>query len=149
MKSKKIFFAFIISTISIIFIAFLSAFIFVKTQIKPVSSLQEETPVQFEISYGESTRKIATNLQNKNLIKNADLFYYFVRYPKLFDIFEKSDLQKEIFVLKLLRLSRLCGCGAMKKSPRGKSELHEAGCRLTAGEGDFKESATEKNRPKG
>ena len=23
------------------------------------------------------------------------------------------------------------------------------GCRLTAGEGDFKESATEKNRPKG
>ena len=91
MKSKKIFFAFIISTISIIFIAFLSAFIFVKTQIKPVSSLQEETPVQFEISYGESTKKIATNLQNKNLIKNADLFYYFVRYPKLFDIFQKSD----------------------------------------------------------
>jgi UPF0755 protein len=100
MKSKKIFLTFIISTLSIIFIAFLSAFIFVKTQIKPVSSLQEETPVQFEISYGESTKKIATNLQNKNLIKNADLFYYFVRYPKLFDIFEKSDLQKENFVLK-------------------------------------------------
>ena len=60
-----------------------------------------------------------------------------------------NTLQKNFFVLKLTRLSRLCGCGAMKESSRGKSELHEAGCRLTAGEGDFKESATEKNRPKG
>ena len=32
---------------------------------------------------------------------------------------------------------------------RGKSELHKAGCRLTAGEGDFKDSATENYRPKG
>ena len=37
----------------------------------------------------------------------------------------------------------------MKESSRGKSELHKAGCRLTAGEGDFKESATENNRPLG
>ena len=29
---------------------------------------------------------------------------------------------------------------------RGKSGLHRAGCQLTAGEGDFKDSATEINR---
>ena len=28
-------------------------------------------------------------------------------------------------------------------NPRGKSEHHRTECRLTAGEGDFKESATE------
>ena len=30
---------------------------------------------------------------------------------------------------------------------RGKSEHHRTECRLTTGEGDFKESATEINRP--
>ena len=41
-------------------------------------------------------------------------------------------------------LSRLYGCGG--EISRGKSELHTAGCRLTDGEGDFKESATENYR---
>ena len=40
--------------------------------------------------------------------------------------------------------SRLYGCGG--EISRGKSELHTAGCRLTDGEGDFKESATENYR---
>ena len=34
-------------------------------------------------------------------------------------------------------------------NPRGKSEHHRTECRLTAGEGNFKESATEKNRQYG
>ena len=38
----------------------------------------------------------------------------------------------------------LYGCGG--EISRGKSELHTAGCRLTDGEGDFKESATENYR---
>jgi len=40
----------------------------------------------------------------------------------------------------------MVACIVPKGRIRGKSGLHRAGCRVTPGEGDFKESATEINR---
>ncbi|KNY25469.1 hypothetical protein Bccel_0729 [Pseudobacteroides cellulosolvens ATCC 35603 = DSM 2933] len=37
----------------------------------------------------------------------------------------------------------MIACKVPKGLIRGKSGLHRAGCRVTPGEGDFKESATE------
>ena len=37
-------------------------------------------------------------------------------------------------------------CDRCRETGRGKSGLHRAGCRITSGEGDLRESAAENNR---
>ena len=41
----------------------------------------------------------------------------------------------------------MIAAGRPKGARRGKSGLHRAGCRITSGGGDSKDSATEMNRP--
>ena len=67
------------------------------SQISPVSSMQTDETIRFEVPKGTSTYKIAQDLQDNGLIKNAKFFYYFVRYPKLLNlIFKNNEIPTQI-----------------------------------------------------
>ena len=72
------------------------------SQISPLKvsdDLQNET-VRFEVPMGTSTFTIAQELEQKDLIKNAKFFYYFVRYPLLMNTFFKNQEFPKDFLLK-------------------------------------------------
>ena len=72
-----------LSVLCILILAVAAGIIYVRAQISPQNSLDNETEVRFEVPMGTSVYKIAYDLQDKGLIKNAKFFYYFIRYPKL------------------------------------------------------------------
>ncbi len=75
-----------------------AGFVFIKNIKAPVSSTKEES-VRVEIPSGMSVSGAAALLQEKGLIRNAKLFYYVARYPKLKKLlFRGAD--DEAFVLR-------------------------------------------------
>ena len=75
-----------------------AGFVFIKNIKAPVSSTKEES-VRVEIPSGMSVSGAAALLQQKGLIRNAKLFYYVARYPKLKKLlFRGAD--DEAFVLR-------------------------------------------------
>ncbi len=95
MKTKrKIFLAILLLIITCILVAG----IFCYSQITPTAS--NEDSVRFEVANGDSVRKIASKLEELELIKNQDFFYYFVRTPKLLQIFFPNTPVPEPIVLK-------------------------------------------------
>ena len=99
-KSGKVFLILLCFIILIIS----AAFFYCYSQITPVSNItdnsQSQETVRIEIAKGTSTLKIAQDLQNAGLIKNAKFFYYFVRYPKLIKTFFSKEELIEPIVLK-------------------------------------------------
>ena len=96
MKTKrKVFLIILFLLISI----FTAGFIYLRYQISPWEIKTEET-VRFEVAKGTSTYKIAQDLQNAKLIRNAKFFYYFVRYPKLLNIVFRNEQIPQQIVLK-------------------------------------------------
>ena len=95
MKTKgKIFLAILLLLLA----GILGAGIYCYSQIKPTDMSDES--VRFEVANGDSVRKIAAKLHENELIKNQDFFYYFVRTPKLLEIFFKSEPVAQPIVLK-------------------------------------------------
>lgn len=76
--------------ISLLFIVLLSlvavvlAYFRVNDMLKPVSSLGDAESQYFTIESGSSVKSVGESLQKSGLIKSSDLFYYVVRFPKLF-----------------------------------------------------------------
>lgn len=75
-----------------------AGFVFIKNIKAPVSSTKEES-VRVEIPSGMSVSGAAALLQEKGLIRNAKLFYYVARYPKLKKLLFKGA-DDEAFVLR-------------------------------------------------
>ncbi|MBR5402229.1 MAG: endolytic transglycosylase MltG [Treponema sp.] len=96
MKTKgKLFLVFLVMVILLI----AGAGIVIYSQIMPASSASADD-VRFEISQGDSVKKIALELKNKGLIKNDTFFYYFVRSPSIFQFLFKNETVNEPVVLK-------------------------------------------------
>ena len=97
MKTKgKVFLAILV----ILLLSVAAVFIYCRSLILPVQVQNSQETVRFEIVKGESTYSIAQKLEENGLIKNHKFFYYFVRYPKLFDIFFKNQSIPHPIVLK-------------------------------------------------
>lgn len=78
-KAHKI----IIILLAIVLFCILSSFIYIKSQITPVSKGDFNTEARIEIPYGMSVMSVAKLLKQNKLIKNEKLFYYVARYPQL------------------------------------------------------------------
>ena len=67
------------------------------SQISPQETDSSVQEVRFEVPMGTSALRIAQDLQEAGLIKNAKFFYYFIRYPKLFEIcYSKENVPQQI-----------------------------------------------------
>lgn len=60
-------------------------------QIKPVTVSEDCQEIRFEVAYGSSPMMIANNLEKENIIKNATLFYYSTRSPKILQILYPAE----------------------------------------------------------
>ena len=96
MKTKR---KIILILLCMVVLILTAGFIYFYSQISPLEVKTEET-VRFEVVKGTSTYKIAQDLQEEHLIKNAKFFYYFIRYPKLFDIFYSKESIPSPIILK-------------------------------------------------
>ncbi len=56
--------------------------------------------VRIEVSYGETAYDVANKLCSAGIIKNARLFYYFIRFPRAFSIFFKNEQIPASYALK-------------------------------------------------
>lgn len=95
---KKFFKIFI--SIIILFVLFCAgAYLYICNSVKPVSKDDTQT-VRFEVSYGLSTKEILNELQNKQLIKNAEICYVLLRRPQLMNFLYPLKNSKTSFSLK-------------------------------------------------
>lgn len=94
-KSVKIFLSFIL----FFFIILAAACFYLFNQIKPVSSSNTDD-IRLEIEYGTSIYTISQLLKEENLIRNQQLFYYAVRYPKVLKFLYPAESVTENIELK-------------------------------------------------
>ena len=94
MKTKgKIALSFLILLILIL----AAGILYGRSQISPENSKDTQEEVRFEVPMGTSVYKIAQDLQEAGLIKNAKFFYYFVRSPKLLKLlYPKEEVPQQI-----------------------------------------------------
>ena len=76
---RKIVFFTTIAIAVIIAIVGISGFVYVNSALKPVDSSNNK-PITVEIPIGSSTSKIASILEDNNVIKNATIFKYYVKF---------------------------------------------------------------------
>jgi len=98
----KKFLSFLVSLILLVLIICAGSYIYVRNQLKPVSSAQECDAVRVEVSNGDSVRKIGTSLKEKGIIKNDTFFYIFASRSNLLKYFSSYESNSELkgFVLK-------------------------------------------------
>ena len=74
---KKIITIFLV-LISLLFVVGITGFIYVQSNINAPHNIKNNTKQEFVIQSGESVQEIADNLEEKNLIKKADFFKFYV-----------------------------------------------------------------------
>ena len=81
------------------------AFVFLQT--RPVDSKSEDS-IRIEIPSGTTVSQVAKNLEENNIIKNARLFYFSVRFPLInsFLFFKESVPKKFILKSGIYRLNK-------------------------------------------
>ncbi|MCQ2592601.1 MAG: endolytic transglycosylase MltG [Treponema sp.] len=112
MKKKKGFIIFL--TVLAVFLVlvigvFTGGYLYCSSKISPLvkikslepadKQIEEISDIRFQIDYGTSVYTIAQNLEKEKVIKSAQFFYYFIRYPQVFTKLFKnavSDTQEEI-----------------------------------------------------
>ncbi len=98
-KPVKVFFSLLLTLILLIVLAAGGAGIYIYSQLKPVDPLSEKD-FRFEVAQGDSVKKVAESLESQGIIKNKELFYYFVRSPKYFKLFYNKENLPDSFILK-------------------------------------------------
>ncbi len=102
MKNKV--FKILILAIVAIFILFLGSFLFLRQNLKSVTSKQNEFSVKIEVPDNTSVKKIAQILKQNNLIKNQKIFYAAARFPFIlklcFGSAQSLNLKSGVYTIK-------------------------------------------------
>ncbi len=86
-----------LTCLCILILVFATGILYCHSQISPEKVTEEQNDVRFEVPMGTSVYKIAQDLQEAGLIKNAKFFYYLIRYPKLLKFcYPKEEIPEQI-----------------------------------------------------